>query len=291
MQKVRSIFYWITDNISYKVKANYPVRSKRYEGQWFDRNEIDEDTDLLPLNERVAINVLRNRSAVCDGYSRLFKTLCDYAGIRSEIITGYARANRGISGNKFLSNHQWNAVLIEGKWHLLDVTWASGFINMSGTTFIKQLDESYFLTDPHLFLQDHYPEDLQWTLIPKPPAISEFRLAPFRQSSYRKLRVVSFQPSKGIIEAAIGDTVRFELEVNEEIKNMFVSANPALDMYLQHFLGIKIPHAKLLSRQKAIFSYVIPTHAPEWLYLLINQEVVLQYQLKVVPSSRVTLQQ
>src|SRR6266496_1666864 len=117
-QKVRSIFRWITDNIAFNVKSfqnHGRVSSADY---WL---EEDDDTSavLKPLNERVAEIVLKRRTAVCDGYARLFKTLCDCAGIRCEIITGYAKTNINRIGVQFRSNHKWNAVFIDSNWYLL----------------------------------------------------------------------------------------------------------------------------------------------------------------------------
>ncbi len=75
-QKLNSVFRWLIANIDYNTKAfknssNNPSRDYRL--------EEDEDTisPLKPLNLRVAELVLKRRTAVCDGYERLFKTLCD----------------------------------------------------------------------------------------------------------------------------------------------------------------------------------------------------------------------
>src|SRR4051812_9012973 len=82
--KVYAIFTWITDNIEYNVKRYRNISA-------YQQSTPDDDTGALkPLDERIAIDVLKKRRAFCDGYARLFKTLCDYAGIRSEIVTGYA---------------------------------------------------------------------------------------------------------------------------------------------------------------------------------------------------------
>src|ERR1700755_2306719 len=74
-QKVRAIFRWITDNIDYRTAASrMETRRKKlvYE-------EPNDSAELKPLDERVAETVLENKLAVCDGYARLFKTLCTFA--------------------------------------------------------------------------------------------------------------------------------------------------------------------------------------------------------------------
>ena len=94
-EKTRAIFRWITEHINYNVRIFN--RNKINPGNFF---EEPEDTDgILPsLNERVAVKVLKRKIAFCDGYSRLFKALCDRSGIRSEIILGFARTNQSNQG-------------------------------------------------------------------------------------------------------------------------------------------------------------------------------------------------
>src|SRR5438093_2812850 len=84
-EKARAIFRWITEHIAYKTKGNFNAS--------FKAEDDDTSVVLKPLNERIAESVIKKKTAVCDGYARLFKTLCDKAGIRSEIITGYARGD------------------------------------------------------------------------------------------------------------------------------------------------------------------------------------------------------
>jgi transglutaminase/protease-like cytokinesis protein 3 len=120
LQKVTAIFRWVTDNISYRTSVNIYRKNGTLR-----RHQVQEEEDtaaLKPLNERVAIGVLKERTSVCNGYARLFTTLCDYAGIRSEIISGYAKTNTNKPGGRFGANHYWNAVMIDSSWHLLDAT-------------------------------------------------------------------------------------------------------------------------------------------------------------------------
>src|SRR4051812_26477875 len=90
LQKVKSIFRWVTDNIAYNVRS-FQNRTNAYSPDYWLEKDDDTSAALKPLNERVAEMVLKRRTAVCDGYARLFKSLCDYSGIKCEIITGYAK--------------------------------------------------------------------------------------------------------------------------------------------------------------------------------------------------------
>ena len=182
---------------------------------------MDEpDTGALKsLSERVACDVLERGFAFCDGYSRLFTTLCDYAGIKSEVITGYA--NGSGRARNFTSNHRWNAVFLDSTWHLLDVTWASGYVTF-GDQFIQHDNDFYFLTNPKDFAREHLPEDPSWALLTELPVPGEFQTSPFKTHSYLKNHIQSYYPEKGIIEASVGDTIFFQIQTSGESKNLTV---------------------------------------------------------------------
>ena len=133
----------------------------------------------------VAQKVLRRGIAVCDGYSRLFKVLCQYAGIEAVVLNGYAHSDFNSGGNRFRTNHTWNAVCIDSVWHLVDATWGAGYMTYSDE-FVQKQNDFYFLTPPDEMIRDHYPEDLRWSLLTHPPGLAEFKKAPFRSKSFLK---------------------------------------------------------------------------------------------------------
>ena len=55
-------------------------------------------------------------------------------------------------------SHAWNAVFLGGFWRLLDCTWGAGKVEEDGT-FIKELNEHFFLTDPDELIYTHFPYD------------------------------------------------------------------------------------------------------------------------------------
>jgi transglutaminase/protease-like cytokinesis protein 3 len=273
-EKVESIFRWITDNISYQ--SNSPIiRSKQ------NRKPLeDDDTSMVlkPLNERVAENVLRRREAVCDGYARLFKTLCDFAGIQSELVTGYAT---GYRTTIFRSNHTWNAVSIDSKWYLLDATWASGYINYRGE-YVKSYDARYFLTPPHLFIKDHYPEDMKWSLMSNNYVPVEFKKSPFRHQGMDRNKIQSFSPLAGVIEANTGDSIQIELETPIAKKDVFVSADPYYEIVFLPSLNIHFKNSSTtrVKGNRVFIKYIIPSYARDWIYIIMNGEILMRYRLK-----------
>jgi len=275
-EKVRAIFRWITEHIDYSVRVYN--RNKNF-GPLFYEEPEDSNAALPPLNERVAAKVLFKKVAFCDGYARLFKTLCDHAGIQSEIIFGYARNN---ITRKFAVNHTWNAVYLDSTWHLLDVTWASGFVSFANE-YVKKFNEFYFLTPPDQFIRDHYPEDLRWTLLNDPPVYREYSQSPFRYSGFLKAGLTNYFPAKGVIDATVGDTIVIELNSRKQLTNFYVSSS-------QEFDTTQLLVKPVLNNEKFSFRYTISPGAGEWLYVFCNEELALRYKLNLKKPVAITTQ-
>lgn len=280
-EKVRAIFYWITENIAYNTVL-YQKPSRNYTNQYNSLVSDDTSRILSPLNERIAQLVLQRRVAICEGYSRLFKTLCDYAGIRCEIIYGYARTNYIRSGNRFVTNHTWNAVYLDNTWRLLDVTWASGYVTF-GDAYVKDFNESYYLAPPQQFIEDHYPELSYWTLLTNPPGLREFEYGPFRHQAYIKYKIQSFKPEVGNIEAAVGDTIEFELETDVKATQFFVSSNPYFEVGILPQITATPFITPSFSRKgnRLFYKYVIASPTISQLQVVLNDRVILQYKVQI----------
>ena len=267
-EKARAIFRWITLNIDYHIRPN----ARRKSSPVLFYEEPDDSSSPLPsLTERVAAKVLNKRVAFCEGYSRLFKALCDHAGIKSEIVYGYGRTN---NNRRFGVNHTWNAVYLDSSWHLLDVTWASGFVSYANE-YIRRYNDSYFLTPPDQFIQDHYPEDPQWTLLDNPPVYREFNQSPFRYAGFIKAGITNYFPAKGVLNVEVGDTVLIELKTKKELRNFFVSGSPVMD-------SIQFASSSFtIDGEKFVFQHAITMTTGEWLYVFCNDELAMKYKLNV----------
>lgn len=129
IEKYRVIFRWITDNIAYS----------------FSNKTGDAE------------KVLQKRVAVCMGYAALFQAMCRKVGLECETVQGFAKiAPEDIGAKLTKTNHSWNIIKLYGKWYLVDVTWAAGNYNRK---FVKDFDESYYLTEPRYLILSHLPED------------------------------------------------------------------------------------------------------------------------------------
>jgi hypothetical protein len=152
LEKVRSIYVWITHNIQYDNQA-YQNGNKR-----INRNNLD---------------VLSRKKAVCFGYATLFKALCKELGIEAELISGYSWDTLTSTGDPDAPDHAWNAVQIDTSWHLLDATWGSSILDRE-STFLKSDKQEYFLVDPTTFILSHLPQDPMWQLLDCPIDLNTF---------------------------------------------------------------------------------------------------------------------
>ena len=277
LEKVRAIFSWIASHISYNVSI-YNRRPSVYK---YSYDPADTITLSKSPDQMVADRVLRRRIAVCDGYSRLFKILCDYSGIKAEIISGYARCNMDYKV-RFRTNHIWNAVMVDNAWHLLDVTWGSGYINYADE-YVAHLDEYYFLTPPSQFSQDHYPENPKWLLLDALPFRREFKNAPFKYKTFVKYSITSFHPNNGVIEASVGDTVKIELETRDLERDKRISSDPFFDSTIltgsPSWAFLNPAHVE---GNKIYYYFIVDSYQTEWLHILYNDDIILQYKLNIV---------
>ncbi len=120
-RKVLAIYDWMTPRIVY------------------DYDHVNDDDYKL---KNTAYAALKNRTAVCQGYSVLFYRLAMEAGIDARIISGVGYTDAGSEA------HGWNIVKIGDKYYPLDSTWDASR---------KQADLAYkyFLAGLPDFSKDH----------------------------------------------------------------------------------------------------------------------------------------
>ncbi len=274
LEKVRAVYSWICQNIRYNVDIYRPLALRaRYIPE-----PVDTTSEWKSADEMFAQKVLRRGLAVCEGYSRLFKVLCQYAGIEAVVLNGYVRTNMDRSAERFRTNHTWNAVRIDSTWHLVDPTWGAGYVTY-GDEFVQQQNDFYFLTPPESLIRDHYPEDLRWTLMAQPPTLAEFRKMPFKSKSFIKYGIQAYAPSNGVLEAEVGDTLSFSISLRDVKRSKSTSPDPFFDsttFTLSPFSVFIKPEKE--TGEKVYYSFVVDD-ATQWVHLLFNDDVILRYNI------------
>lgn len=270
-EKVRAIFTWISGNIGYDTKAAH----KKSSTVSFTYSTEEELQQLLAEeNERVILEVLNKKKGVCEGYARLFKTLCDKCDIRAEVINGYARNRPSSIGKEVTgrSNHAWNAVFLYDKWYLLDVTWGSGYTDPGVTKFTKEFRPGYFLTPPEKLIMDHYPDDADWQLLNRKVTRKEFFNYPLVKAGFLKYNISDYHPEQGTIIAKRGKAIIFEFTSDKNINQILIHKH-------NQKYSDEVNYGK--NGGKYQFQYTLENKGTLYLTIFINGESAMVYKAEV----------
>jgi transglutaminase-like putative cysteine protease len=195
-QKVKVLHDWICDNIAYDVETA------------FERG-INRPQDY--------VSVLKNRKAICSGYTNLFNQMCRLASIESIGISGYSKGfgYKGYIGAN--PDHDWNAVRVNNKWFLVDVTWDAGHVDYK--TYIKNYSTDYLFLDSRPFLYSHLPEEDKYQFYAPVIDSSQFEEEPYIAGVYFRygLELKSDLPH---YNNAISDGFKFDLGIRNTNVNL-----------------------------------------------------------------------
>lgn len=216
IEKARAIYRWIATSIKYDVDAYYSgVKSTSYSYSTLEEKKQKE----LELQKKQVEQTLKKKKAVCEGYSGLFQNLCDMVGVECVTILGYSKtSDRDIGRIPKSTDHAWNAIKIDNKWKLIDVTWGAGSVNYSKKEFIPQFNDIYFLTPPELFFLKHFPENKDWLFVNK--SLEDFIELPLYYSEFAVSGIKIIEPEKGIIKTKPNDIIKFKWRTTLETKDL-----------------------------------------------------------------------
>jgi hypothetical protein len=204
--KIRAIYTWVTNNIVYDPKEygkyNFSYSTKKD----FDLKQSEYETKL-------STRVISKRKAVCEGYSVLFKVICDHLNIKSKVVSGCSKTLVKDIGKRYSSDHSWNIVRIEKKDYLIDTTWGAGTYNNG---FEKQVNYFYFLTKPNLFIKNHYPDNYENSLLTETIEKQDFLDGPLIHNYDFEL----VNPLSGIIKKSEVNTIKFKFLTKNKVNSV-----------------------------------------------------------------------
>jgi hypothetical protein len=188
-EKARAVYRWVAANIRYDTKAYFSGR----------------------IRSAGAAGALKNRTAVCEGFSSLFEALGKAAGLEVVTVSGWARGYGSAAGEPISGrpDHAWNAVRIGGRWKLVDPTWGGGVLDEAGQ-YVRRFDEYFFFTPPEHLIATHFPEEPGWQLLDPPVARAEFDDRPFIRPAFFRCGLETRSHTTCRIEAA--DTLLVTLD-------------------------------------------------------------------------------
>ncbi|RYY93263.1 MAG: hypothetical protein EOO11_20020 [Chitinophagaceae bacterium] len=163
----------------------------------------------------------------------------------------------------------------------MDATWAPGYVRSGSNEFTPSLDEFYYLTPPAQFARNHFPEDPNWSLLADLPLLPEFRYRPFRTAAAQKYRVQAVSSERGILHAAISDTLHLRVELRDALQpDTFVPPLPPGHQPGTAVRGaVPLAPATALPARVLAYTYVL-CPGDEWLLLRCNGEVILCYKVE-----------
>jgi transglutaminase/protease-like cytokinesis protein 3 len=188
LERARAAFRWITNSIAYDTDSFFSGR----------------------IPSQSPASALSTRRGVCAGYAGLFAALARRMGLEVEVVSGYAKGwgyTPGAAPGK--TNHDWNAVRIDGQWRLLDCTWGAGYVS-DAKRFVKEFAEFYFLTPPEQFVTNHLPADPKWQLLDTAWTPAQFGEAVFVWPAAHGLGIVARSHPRAAISTSGRERLEFD---------------------------------------------------------------------------------
>ncbi len=131
LDEIRSLSDEITEGLASDREKAFAIADWVSENIYYD---LDARNNSVTLSTVCLSNVLKEHKTVCSGFTNLYCALLEAQGIRAVNIKGSVAAN-GITYDQLSSspqNHEWSAVLLDGRWTFIDVVWDTGNIFISG---------------------------------------------------------------------------------------------------------------------------------------------------------------
>ncbi len=221
VEKFRAIYMWVCHNIANDYTLYLKNKRKRHKYK-------TDSTKLKAWNERLKKNVfkklLKQEKTICTGYAYILKELSKLADLNCEIVHGYGKTSMTGLDVSDSPNHSWNSIKLNGKWYLCDPTWAAGIPDPETNIFKFDYNDGYFLSDPSLFIMNHFPEEKKWILIDhENHTFEEFLSAPILYGKAFTNLTAHDAPKKMHQSLQQNETVTFEYQLQKTIDKESIS--------------------------------------------------------------------
>ncbi len=197
--KVRAIYDWITNNISYDIKTA--------------RNGGTEKNS--------SAEVLLSRKATGAGYANLFQDMCSSASIRCLTAEGFIKFGiDDINAKKTSINHSWDVVQLgqsPDAWYYVDACMGSGYPDAEFKTFTKAFNPDYFFANLFIFNLQHFPDNIAWQLGPGPKTKKDFYAFPVIKSAAYEFGLKKLTPVEGAVKVKAGKPLSFAYLINGNV--------------------------------------------------------------------------
>ena len=159
------------------------------------------------------VDILRDKAGTRRDFVKIFTELCQVAGIKFKIITGFIKDDNyhpgkaphhidlyfkttPLLGERFDKRksplESWVAVFVENDWRLVDPLLGAGEYSQETEEYTPAVTDHYFLTEPSEFLFSHFPHSnlksdsdySKWQLVSSPISLAKFNSKPVLGSEF-----------------------------------------------------------------------------------------------------------
>lgn len=292
--KARALFIWITDNIAYDYK--FVNKNKKIKQP---KCKAGQDCSAIQLawEDHYLHKVITKQKAICDGYSRLFKLMCGYAGISCSMVDGYTKSEPSQVGKMGIFNHSWNAIKIDGNYYFIDATWASGGCDKKDNgklgKFKKHFENYFWLTPVDKLSRDHFPKDSVWV---RNTTYAKAKVA-YKNTPYikqgKEAAITILYPETGLLNAKAGDTIKFKIDYDGVISKLQINTNVTSNPNIFRTVKNKqIINDVALQKQKYInfsvqdnayvFEYVLTDKNTRYIDILFDYERMIRFKVNML---------
>jgi len=216
MEKAMAVYSWITKNISYSYKKLWKNDS--------DNVYYNDISSLKKYQEKMSKKVISKGYGVCEGYSQLFKTTCDYLKIPCFYV--YGKSKTEISYDD------------------------------TAHTFTSDPDTFYFGTAPEIFIKQHYPEFYPNSLLEEQISLEEFSNSPLHYSNTQSALFNTTEPANGVLYKKQQQVL---FRYNQTIHSITYKLDDTKHVYTneieydQGVIGLKFDLSKTEAKELVIF--------------------------------------
>ncbi|WP_375238495.1 transglutaminase domain-containing protein [Aurantibacter sp.] len=274
-EKFRAIYFWVATNIAndYDLQDLHDAKLNR-----FKSNSIKLNKWIKTFKPKLFKNLLKHNKTICTGYAYIIKELCYFANLKCKIIHGFGRSSLTDVENFNTPNHSWNAVFLNNKWYLVDVTWASGTQDLITMDFRFNYSDGYFFTEPKLFAKTHYPLDKKWLLLGNETYTFNFFLneAIIYRNGYEKLnQLISPKQMHSYLSTKDDAIFKFTLNKNTTKADFYLVVDNGYQSERTQVKPILIENNKITLKHKFKTPGFYDVH------LFIKNDLVATYTFKV----------
>lgn len=268
-ERIRAVYTWIALNIKYEDNSNPDLLKPEDQIVFFNENYLQRIKTRR--HKKLISDAFHKKKAICEGYALLFNTVCNQLNIKNELIYGYVKS--GVNDIGYVptrKNHIWNAVKIDDRWVLIDVTFGAGYLYKN--IWQKHFNDTYFDTSIEKFRLTHFPEKEMWSNYLNQKSLEKFCYEPILSDPFFNHHIEIIKPKTG------------ELKINDKEKSIHIKLK-GLNRYssvlysFSHQNKVKIPFVSF--KKKTANIYIRKPKKNTNLNIYIEKKLAMEYKVSV----------